>query len=170
MAETKGLPYGCDYAKTSRSICKDANCRSEIEKHHLRMAVRTHSHFSEGLQDNWFHFGCFWKRARQDINEAEIRGFEHLKWSDQERIRERIALKDGRIFNDSNLNNFNLENPDEIKPTRNAMVEYAKSGKSSCMKCKQTLKSNELRIEFHSSYYHPKCLAEKHTYKKMAEK
>jgi poly [ADP-ribose] polymerase len=98
MAETKGLPYGCDYAKTSRSSCKDSECKGEIEQHELRMSVRTKSNFFEGLQDNWFHFGCFWKRARQGITEASIRGFEHLKWDDQERIRERIARKDGRII------------------------------------------------------------------------
>lgn len=28
--ETKGLPYGADYAKTSRSKCKDKECDTEI--------------------------------------------------------------------------------------------------------------------------------------------
>lgn len=58
---------------------------------------------------------------------------------------------------------------DEIKPTKNAKVEYAKSGKSSCMECKEKLPKDELRIEFHSGYYHPKCLANKHVYKKKGE-
>lgn len=97
--ENKGLPYGCDYAKTSRSHCKDADCKDAIDEGALRMSARTKSNFHDGLQDNWFHFDCFWKRARRGINEASIRAFEHLKWDDQEKVRGRIKQKEGGFFN-----------------------------------------------------------------------
>lgn len=29
--EVKGLPYGCDYAKTNRSHCKDKDCEDAID-------------------------------------------------------------------------------------------------------------------------------------------
>lgn len=50
----------------------------------LRMSVRTQSQFFDGLQDNWFHFGCFWKRVKgKTIEFAQIRGVDYLKWDDQ---------------------------------------------------------------------------------------
>jgi len=153
--EKKGLPYGCDYAKTGRSGCKEKDCpNKEIEKDELRMSARVKSNFSEGLQDVWFHFDCFWKRARRGITEASIRNFEHLKWEDQERIRSRIQRKDDMA-----------DDPKSWQPK----AEYAKSGRASCMECKEKMANKELRIEFKSGFWHPQCLADKRLYIKPAE-
>lgn len=59
------------------------------------MSARSQSRFFDGLQDNWFHFDCFWGRAKSDINEAMIRGFSWLKWEDQEKIRARAQVLRG---------------------------------------------------------------------------
>jgi hypothetical protein len=61
----------------------------------LRLSVRNQSRFHTGLEDHWFHFDCFWSRARRGINDASIRGFEHLRWEDQQKIRARISQKAG---------------------------------------------------------------------------
>uniref|UniRef100_A0AC34G292 PARP-type domain-containing protein n=1 Tax=Panagrolaimus sp. ES5 TaxID=591445 RepID=A0AC34G292_9BILA len=82
-------PFGAEYAKTGRAKCKA--CREPISQGSLRMCTRTKSHFFDGLQDNWFHYECFWKRSKPDLlSEGNIRGMESLKWDDQEKIRQRI--------------------------------------------------------------------------------
>lgn len=55
------------------------------------MAVRYPSKHFDGMQDNWFHYDCFWNRVKKaKIDEASVRGMEWLKWEDQELIRQRI--------------------------------------------------------------------------------
>jgi len=41
---------------------------------------------------NWFHFKCFWKRARVG-NTSDIYGYDGLRWDDQQKIKEKIASK-----------------------------------------------------------------------------
>ncbi|KHJ88384.1 Poly(ADP-ribose) polymerase and DNA-Ligase Zn-finger region [Oesophagostomum dentatum] len=89
--EEKSLPFGAGYAKSDRSMCK--GCKSTIGMDALRMCVREPSRFFDGLQDNWFHYSCFWKRlkpGKTQINERSIRGMDMLKWDDQEKIREKM--------------------------------------------------------------------------------
>jgi len=39
---------------------------------------------------NWFHFNCFWRRARvKDI--ADIHGFNGLRWADQQKIKDKMT-------------------------------------------------------------------------------
>ena len=39
---------------------------------------------------NWFHFPCFWRRARVK-DQAEIHGFNGLRWEDQQKIKDKLA-------------------------------------------------------------------------------
>uniref|UniRef100_A0A915CKB2 PARP-type domain-containing protein n=1 Tax=Parascaris univalens TaxID=6257 RepID=A0A915CKB2_PARUN len=88
------LPYAVEYAKSGRAACK--GCKDPIAMSSLRMSARQPSRFFDGLQDNWFHFDCFWNRLKKgDINEASIRGMDLLKWDDQEKIRSKIADNEG---------------------------------------------------------------------------
>lgn len=41
---------------------------------------------------NWYHFKCFWKRARV-AGTSDIHGFEALRWEDQEKIKEALSGK-----------------------------------------------------------------------------
>lgn len=49
------------------------------------MSAREPSKLYDGIQDNWFHFDCFFnKLGRGDhINERSIRGMDTLRWEDQ---------------------------------------------------------------------------------------
>ncbi|KAK5983355.1 Poly(ADP-ribose) polymerase and DNA-Ligase Zn-finger region, partial [Trichostrongylus colubriformis] len=89
--EYKNLPFGVEYARSSRAMCK--GCKNCIGQDSVRMSVREPSRFFDGLQDNWFHFACFWKKLKPgkvQINERSIRGMDVLKWDDQEKVREKI--------------------------------------------------------------------------------
>ncbi|KAI6170882.1 hypothetical protein M3Y97_01100800 [Aphelenchoides bicaudatus] len=154
-SETKGLPYGADYAKTSRSKCKDKECDLEINAGDLRLSARTKSNFHDGLQDNWFHAECFWKHARRGINEALIRCFEHLKWKDQESLRARIKRK-AETAGDEDTNK---------KPTK---TNYSVRG-GTCMACKAKMEKGDLRVEYKNAHYHPKCAADQRLFLKPAD-
>ncbi|VDK72423.1 unnamed protein product [Litomosoides sigmodontis] len=139
----KDLPYGAEYAKSNRAACK--GCRGLISQDSLRMSLRKPSHFFDGLQDNWFHFTCFWKKIKQnDVNEASIRGIELLKWNDQERIRKKI-------------NESQAEVSCTEEPSVELISEYAPSGRSKCVNCKENIKKNTLRLGMKSAWYHVNC-------------
>jgi hypothetical protein len=93
------LPFGVDYAKSSRAKCK--YCDLNISKGDLRLSVRYPSHKFMAMQDNWLHEPCFWKSVRKDeLSEATIYGFETLEWNDQEMLREKIILNEKEIKKD----------------------------------------------------------------------
>ncbi|KAL3086629.1 hypothetical protein niasHT_037755 [Heterodera trifolii] len=152
----KEPPYGAEYAKSNRASCK--GCKQLISQGELRMAVRFPSTFFDGMQENWHHFECFWKKARKnDINEASIRGMEWLKWEDQERIRARIT---------------ELKESDDSAYTPKAAVmkiEHAKSGSSKCYKCKNSIAKADLRVSSKASFYHLECFHSLGIFQKSAE-
>ena len=39
---------------------------------------------------NWFHYACFWKRAKV-VTHGDIHGFDALRWEDQEKIKEKVG-------------------------------------------------------------------------------
>lgn len=150
----KELPYGAEYAKSGRAACK--GCKELISKDSLRMAVRFPSKFFDGMQSNWHHYECFWKKARKnDINEVSIRGMETLKWEDQERIRQRIE-------------ELKASDGDGYTPRAAAIkVEHAKTEKGKCFACKEKIGKGELRIASKSSFYHTKCFQEMNSTKSL---
>uniref|UniRef100_A0A8R1Y175 Poly [ADP-ribose] polymerase n=1 Tax=Onchocerca volvulus TaxID=6282 RepID=A0A8R1Y175_ONCVO len=172
----KDLSYGAEYAKSNRAACKGCHAdkvyklyvnfsrsspkeiSSKKFQNSLRMSFRKPSRFFDGLQDNWFHFTCFWKKIKQnDINEASIRGMELLKWSDQERIRKKI-----------------IENQAGVSCVEELSVmlisEYAATGRSKCVNCKENIKKNTLRLGMKSSWYHVNCFEEMRQYALCTEK
>ncbi|KAI1712161.1 poly(ADP-ribose) polymerase catalytic domain-containing protein [Ditylenchus destructor] len=155
-AERQELPYAAEYAKSGRAGCK--GCKEPIAQGSLRMAVRFPSRFFDGWQDNWFHFGCFWRRVKKsNMNETAIRGMEWLKWEDQETIRKRI---------------LDLEDlPDDFGTPRSAApkVEHAKSAAGKCFQCKEKIQKGEMRIAYKSSFYHTNCFKDLNEFHKSAE-
>ncbi|MFH4982731.1 hypothetical protein AB6A40_009440 [Gnathostoma spinigerum] len=146
-ATRKQLPFAAEYAKSGRAACK--GCQNLIAQGSLRMSVRKPSRFFDGLQDNWFHFNCFWKKLKKgDINEASIRGMDLLKWDDQETIREKI--------------NENQNAPDEA-PSTGYKVEYSRSNRGKCAQCSKTIGQDVVKIGIKSKWYHVDCFPEKIT-------
>ncbi|EJD75827.1 WGR domain-containing protein [Loa loa] len=155
-SSAKDLPYGAEYAKSNRASCK--GCHGLISQDSLRMSLRKPSHFFDGLQDNWFHFTCFWKKVKpDDVSEASIRGMELLKWSDQEQIRKKI-----------NENQAGTSNVREISVM--LISEYAVTGRSKCLNCKGNIKKNTLRLGMKSAWYHVNCFEKIEPYTSCAEK
>ncbi|VDO76767.1 unnamed protein product [Haemonchus placei] len=149
LVESKNLPFGVEYARSSRSSCK--GCKDLIGQDSLRMSVREPSRFFDGLQDNWFHFSCFWKRIKPgkvQINERSIRGMDVIKWDDQERIREKIrAFMSGKL-----TESF----PD--KAFSAIKVEYAKTSRGKCFACKLPIAHKEMKFGKLTNWYHQQCL------------
>ncbi|KAL6741361.1 hypothetical protein Aduo_014622 [Ancylostoma duodenale] len=118
--DDKRIPFGVGYAKSSRAFCK--GCKSTIGEDSLRMSVREPSRFFDGMQDNWFHYTCFWKRlkpGKTEINERSIRGMDMLKWDDQEKIREKIQA----------FMNYSSGGPVMESSFSTVKVEYAKTNR-----------------------------------------
>uniref|UniRef100_A0AC35FKQ5 Uncharacterized protein n=1 Tax=Panagrolaimus sp. PS1159 TaxID=55785 RepID=A0AC35FKQ5_9BILA len=140
-------PFGADYAKTGRSHCKQ--CQKAIPEGQLRLSVRTPSRRHPGMQDNWLHEPCFWKRARKaKLSEATIRGFESLKWEDQELIRIKIGP---------------AKKVAEKKPTPKAhipTIDTAKSSRAHCFKCERKFENGAPKIHLKGSNFHPECIKE----------
>jgi hypothetical protein len=59
--------------------------------------------------------------------------------------------------------------PDDGGKQAGAKALYAKSASSSCHQCKEKISKGGVRIEYQSSFYHPKCLSELNLFKKPAE-
>ncbi|KAJ1372854.1 Protein phosphatase methylesterase 1 [Parelaphostrongylus tenuis] len=148
----KTLPFGVEYAKSSRSSCK--GCKDTIGQDSLRMSVREPSRFFDGLQDNWFHFSCFWKKIKSkkvEINERSIRGMEMLKWDDQEKIREKIQahMSSDESAEGSTTSEFSFAK---------LRVESAKTSKSKCAACQLPILQKVLKFGRSTKWYHQKCL------------
>ncbi|KAK6031330.1 Poly(ADP-ribose) polymerase and DNA-Ligase Zn-finger region [Ostertagia ostertagi] len=147
--EFKNLPFGVEYARSSRSSCK--GCKDTIVQDSLRMSVREPSRFFDGLQDNWFHFACFWKRIKPgkvQINERSIRGMDGIKWDDQEKIREKI-----KAFMSGGLGGLFIDNT-----FSSLKVEYAKSSRGKCFACKLPIAQKEVKFGKLTNWYHQQCL------------
>nr|GEW76537.1 polynucleotide 3'-phosphatase ZDP isoform X1 [Tanacetum cinerariifolium] len=93
----------------------------------------------------WYHVGCFFPRD-EGLASAEIfEGFSDLKSSDQEKLKKLVTGVDYETDEDE----------EAAQEKKNAtkekiIVEYAKSGRSSCKKCSEKIESKSLRLGFSS--------------------
>lgn len=69
---------------------KASTCKQKIPKDVLRMARMMKSRHHDGVDPNWFHFDCFWPKAKGwGLNAGEmekIKGVDALRFEDQERV------------------------------------------------------------------------------------
>ncbi|XP_069116799.1 poly [ADP-ribose] polymerase 1-like [Argopecten irradians] len=132
MADERDLPFKCEYAKSGRSSCKA--CSGSIAKDSLRLAIMVQSPMFDGKIPNWFHFACFWKRARvEDAN--HIHGFDALRWEDQEKIKEKVGGGGGGGGDAGGAG-----------AAGDYETEYAKSGRSGCRGCGDKIAQGAVRI------------------------
>ncbi|XP_033736235.1 poly [ADP-ribose] polymerase 1-like isoform X2 [Pecten maximus] len=134
MADERDLPFKSEYAKSGRSSCKA--CAMSISKDTLRLAIMVQSPMFDGKIPNWFHFACFWKRARvEDAN--HIHGFDALRWEDQEKIKEKVAGGGGGGGGGDAAGG---------DTSGDYETEYAKSGRSGCRGCGDKIAQGAVRI------------------------
>ncbi|KAH9512499.1 Poly [ADP-ribose] polymerase 1, partial [Bulinus truncatus] len=128
------LPFQAEYAKSGRSSCK--MCKSPISQDSLRVAIMVQSPHFDGKVPNWFHFECFWKRAKCK-NPDDIFNFHALRWEDQDKIKNKIGGGSGAA---SAASSATANDTDEFA------TEYAKSGRSQCRGCETFIPKDSLRI------------------------
>jgi poly [ADP-ribose] polymerase len=97
------------------------------------------------------HFDCFWIKKRNALTEAAIRGFEALRWEDQQRIRDRL--------NPLSIPDVAVTETKTQAPSAGLSVEHAKSSSGKCTDCKEKIVKDSLRVKLKSKFYHPACLA-----------
>uniref|UniRef100_A0ABM0LXA4 NAD(+) ADP-ribosyltransferase n=1 Tax=Saccoglossus kowalevskii TaxID=10224 RepID=A0ABM0LXA4_SACKO len=146
------FPFKAEYAKSDRSSCK--KCRGGIKKGSVRLAKMMQSPFFDGKVPTWYHYSCFWKMAEVKAT-SEIVGYDGLRWTDQEKIRNKIAgdetkesVEDKVVSKETTTSDFSME--------------YAKSNRSTCRACKEKIAKDELRIAISETDPHDKIIENWH--------
>ncbi|XP_064621580.1 poly [ADP-ribose] polymerase 1-like [Lineus longissimus] len=139
MADHTDLPYRAEYAKSNRASCK--GCKGLISKDTLRLALMVQSPMFDGKIPNWFHFTCFWRRAKP-TNPADFHGFDALRWDDQKKIKENINGGGGS----SKKSASGGGDAASSQNYKDYSTEYAKSAKSKCRGCQDFIPKEAVRI------------------------
>lgn len=148
--------YGSEYAKSNRAACK--LCKNCIGMGALRLAIFVQSPFFDGKVPNWYHFACFFKK-KIPTDTCFIKGFEGLRWDDQQKIKAKMGLiiPEKNEFKDENDENKLIDNDHSADAFQ---IDYAKSARSKCKKCDVRMSKNEIRVQIHSDgWYHLECFA-----------
>lgn len=128
------LPFKAEYAKSNRSSCK--SCKDNISKDSLRLAKMVQSPHFDGKIPHWFHYNCFFKKIKAKAS-SDISGFDSLRWDDQEKIR-------GKMDGGGEGGGKGTQPPNSVAD--DLLVEYAKSSRSKCKKCKEQIDKGEVRL------------------------
>ena len=160
--DNKVLPFRVEYAKSGRAGCK--GCKDTIAKDSLRMAIMIQSPFFDGMQPNWFHYSCFWKRSRIAQTD-DIHGFNSLRWEDQQKIETQIGGNGtvAPVVTGKGKKGKKAEAPAGDPATREFRIDYAKSGGSKCRSCEEKIKKGTIRLgkmdyeSEQSKMYGPQC-------------
>lgn len=127
--------FRAEYAKSDRSTCK--GCRSGINKDTLRLAIMVQSPNFDGKIPTWYHMNCFFKKVKP-ADAQIIKGFDDLRWDDQETIRNKL---EGKSSNQLTKKSSNEEESSSIYS-----VEYARSNRSTCHGCNQKIEKDLVRL------------------------
>ncbi|CAF4001703.1 unnamed protein product [Rotaria magnacalcarata] len=122
--------FRVEYAKSDRSKCK--SCWSAIEKDTFRFAIMVQSGKFDGKVPNWYHTHCFLEKVKL-IDPNTIKGFDELRWDDQDSIRHLIQENSAAL---------SCEND----PNETFSVQYAKSNRSTCHGCDTSIDKDILRL------------------------
>lgn len=146
--------FASEYAKSNRAGCK--LCKNNIGMGSLRLAIFVQSPFYDGKVANWYHFTCFFKK-KIPIDTSEIKGFQSLRWDDQQKIKAKMGLITS-VKDENTADNEDKENKKDIMMIESFMVEYAKSARSKCQQCSVRIMKNEVRVQVYSEgWYHLEC-------------
>lgn len=127
--------FRAEYAKSDRSTCK--GCRSGINKDTLRLAIMVQSPNFDGKIPTWYHMNCFFKKVKP-ADAQIIKGFDDLRWDDQETIRNKLEGK--------SANQLTQKSSNEQESSSMYTVEYARSNRSTCQGCNEKIEKNLVRL------------------------
>lgn len=136
---TDPLPYLVEYAKSSRSSCK--NCKSSIVKDSLRIATVVQSPVFDGMITKWYHPECFFEKQRPKST-ADIANFDSVRWEDQENIKKNIA-EAGKLPAPTGKGKKRGKG---TGASLDFLIEYAKSSRAMCRGCEEKIVKDEIRI------------------------
>ncbi|KAD4178988.1 hypothetical protein E3N88_27579 [Mikania micrantha] len=129
-----------EYAKSEKSSCK--KCSEKIESKSLRLGLISWD--PRGFENTkWHHVDCFLTLDKDIISLESIEGILELKNNDQEKLK--------KVVTERGYSSKKTDEDEEARQGNNVMkekivVEYAKSGKSSCKKCSEKIEYKSLRL------------------------
>ncbi|XP_010502295.1 PREDICTED: polynucleotide 3'-phosphatase ZDP isoform X2 [Camelina sativa] len=144
-AAKKKMPVVAEYAKSNRSSCK--SCSEKIAVKSLRLGLISKGPGGVDMT-RWHHFDCFPSDSEPIASADDIQGLSALEKDDQDALMKMVE----QCGEESAKNQDEKKVTVKVGPKRfkenNAKViaDYAKSSRSSCKRCSQTIDSKDLRL------------------------
>lgn len=123
--------FKIEYSPSNRAVCK--GCKKNIGHGSIRIAKMVQSPFFDGVMPLWFHQACLF--AKHDILSLSLlQGLEEIRWEDQEKIKKKIKpiCTEAEVVSALISDSF--------------IVDYAKSGRSTCKHCLTGILQGSLRV------------------------
>ena len=95
------------------------------------------SPFFDGKVPNWYHFGCFFKKA-MPRDTSLIKGFDTLRWDDQQKIKQKMGIEVTKLDDSTATNESETDAATDAK-LESFLLEYAKSSRSKCRTCEKRI-------------------------------
>ncbi|KAK8453601.1 hypothetical protein SEVIR_5G312700v4 [Setaria viridis] len=150
-----------EYAKSGRSTCK--GCNENIAKATLRLGASFHD--TRGFENTkWYHVTCFPTSSYPVFPVENLKGFDSVEDHDREKLQklaEAHSIGDSKEVTEKNpeevKNPLGKPSPKKVKthmasPAKgvsekvSVLVEYAKSGRSTCKGCGENIAKGALRL------------------------
>uniref|UniRef100_A0A0E0JIE2 PARP-type domain-containing protein n=1 Tax=Oryza punctata TaxID=4537 RepID=A0A0E0JIE2_ORYPU len=140
-----------EYAKSGRSACKV--CSEGIAKGALRLGASARD--PRGFDSTkWYHVACFPSSSHPIDPIEKIKGFDSIKEEDREEVRElnKTCKRDHTAVGPTEESSpkkvkASLSSPAAgVAENASISVEYAKSGRSTCKGCSESIAAGALRL------------------------
>uniref|UniRef100_A0A182T6L0 PARP-type domain-containing protein n=1 Tax=Anopheles maculatus TaxID=74869 RepID=A0A182T6L0_9DIPT len=142
--DAQQLPFLAEYSKSNRASCR--LCKQKIDKDVLRLAAMVQSPMYDGKVAQWYHEDCFFKKQRP-TTEGDVANFEALRYEDQKKIRDAIALFAKGVVPAAGKGKGKKRSAAEAQSLKDFGVEYAASGRAMCRGCELKILKDEMRIK-----------------------
>ncbi|KAG7577283.1 Polynucleotide 3'-phosphatase [Arabidopsis thaliana x Arabidopsis arenosa] len=143
------MPVVAEYAKSNRSSCK--SCSKKIAVKSLRLGLISKGPGGVDMT-RWHHFDCFPTDSESIASVDDIQGLSALEKEDQDALTKLVEQcgQEPAKKHDEKKEKVKkpLVGPKRFNeaPTSKVIADYAKSGRSSCKRCSQTIVSKDLRV------------------------
>ncbi|KFB53218.1 AGAP003230-PA-like protein [Anopheles sinensis] len=144
--DAQRLAFLAEYSKSNRALCQV--CMEKIDKGVLRLAAMVQSPVHDSKIPQWYHEDCFFKKQLPK-SESEVAHFEALRYEDQKKIRDAIALFAQGVVPAAGGSKAKgkKRSAGEALSLKDYGVEYAASGRAMCRGCEIKILKDEVRIK-----------------------